>query len=231
MHARYISLIMLGILSFSLGAQNRFSIDDTIRLVSGGTTWGVLHHFVQANNHAGDTLDMHWRKKVIGNPPSAWVVNFADPESNHPDISMIDSLDFYFPDSASSHTTNKFVIGINPHGAVGSANYVFTIFEKQFPADSVKITYQVDVYSSMDVPEWSGQMSVYPNPASEILHIPEVRGQADIAVYNTKGQEFHIPLKSSQENQFDVSTLPAGIYFLRLEEGNEAQLIKISITH
>ena len=87
MYAKALLAAFLSILSVCAQAQARFGVDDSVRLVSGGTSWGVLHHFIQANNYVGDTLQMRWRKTVKRNPPSAWTVNFADPESNHPDIS------------------------------------------------------------------------------------------------------------------------------------------------
>lgn len=231
MHAKYFLIFAMTILSFTSPAQSRFSVDDSVRLVSGGTSWGVLHHFIQANNKVGDTLNMRWRKTVKGNPPQAWTVNFADPESNHIDIGMIDSVDFIFPDSSSNHTFNKFVIGIKPNGALGSGSYTFTIFEKQFPADSVRITFNVQVYTGVGLFEWKQELSAYPNPASDYVYIPSLTGSARVSLYDMKGVELPNLRRINNSSTLNVSQLPGGTYLIRVEEENDVQLIKISIEY
>lgn len=231
MYARALIACFLSILSVSSLAQTRFSVDDTARFVSGGTSWGVLHHFIQANNHVGDTLFMRWRKTVKRNPPSAWQVNFADPGSNHPNIAGLDSVDFIFPDSASNHTYNKFVIGVNPNGALGSGQYIFTIFEQQNPADSLRITYNVEVYTSVGLEDLPANRMVYPIPADDYIHIPSLTPETRLSLRDLFGKEIPIPADAVQSTKLLLPYLPSGYYLLKMSENNEVQVIKISIQH
>lgn len=231
MRARAKLFILMSILSVTTVAQSRFSVEDTLRIVSGGTSWGVLHHFIQAHNQVGDTLNMRWIKRIKGNPPAAWLVNFSDPESNHPDLSLLDSTDFILADSASNHTYNKFVIGINPRGALGTGQYTFSIFETQFPADSVRISYSVEVYTGIGLPEWTDKINAYPNPANDFIRIPSVSEMARVSLYDLTGREVSASPQPENYPFINVSALPSGNYLIRVEEENKVQLIKITIEH
>ena len=231
MRAIALFCVIMSLFTLPLSGQSRFSVDDTMRLVSGGTSWGVLHHFIQANNHTGDTLQMRWRKTVKANPPSAWQVNFADPESNHPNIAGIDSADFIFPDSASNHTYNKFVIGVKPNGATGTGQYIFTIFEKQFPADSIRIYYNVEVYTSFSIRESDLLPGVYPIPAHDFLYLPVLPPGAEVSLHSLAGRELKPTLARGAPAKLDLAEIPAGVYFLQCRKGREVQIIKISIVH
>ena len=59
--------------------------------------------------------------------------------------------------------------------------------------------------------------SLYPNPVKNLLNIKCARPISAIAVYNNIGQ---LLLSSSEKNQMDVSSLRAGIYFVKITDGN-----------
>ena len=189
-----------------------------------------MHHFIEVNNHVGDTLDMRWKKTVKGNPPSAWKVNFADPESNHPDISMIDSVDFILPDSASNWTYNKFVIGVNPNGAVGNGQYIFTIFERSNPADSLRIYYTVEVYTGIHLAEQQLELSLYPNPADQYVYIPSFTAYTKVSLWDVSGREYPRVVRVAG-SRLDVSAVPQGNYILKLEGYGHTEFVKIRIAH
>lgn len=229
MRAKALFSLICSILAVFLTAQPRFSVDDSVRLVAGGTSWGVIHHFIQANNHLGDTLEMRWRKTVKGNPPSAWVVNFDDPESNHPDISGIDSVDFIFPDSASNYTYNKFVIGIDPHGAVGLGEYIFTIFERQFPADSLRITYKVEVFTGLDDTKPALTRGVFPNPACDFVYLPSLKPHGEVSLHALNGTRIPVVTERGQNPRINVAGLPDGNYLLRIKNHREILITRLMI--
>lgn len=71
-------------------------------------------------------------------------------------------------------------------------------------------------------------ISIYPNPVRDILTIENGEGQATI--YNAIGQPVHQVQITNSTQQVNMSDLPKGIYFLRIEKSNgkivAQQLIK-----
>jgi hypothetical protein len=71
----------------------------------------------------------------------------------------------------------------------------------------------------------------YPNPASEILYIqiPEVLTGAEVVIGDLTGRE--VLVKSIYNNQVSISSLPSGIYFLRIKDkkGNYSQTKKLVV--
>lgn len=67
---------------------------------------------------------------------------------------------------------------------------------------------------------------IYPNPVSNILNIKTESQQFDYSIYNVQGQEV---LKSSsvKTSIIDVTSLPTGIYILKLASNNKTESFKI----
>ena len=231
MYAKTLVTAFLSILSLVGLSQSRFSVDDSSRNVSGGTSWGILHHSIQLNNHVGDTLDMRWRKTVQFDPPAAWQVTLVVPDTLYPDIALMDSADFSLPDSASNHTHNKIIIGVDPNGALGSGKYFFTLYERQNPSDTLRISFIVNVYTSANADEYSILTEAYPNPANEYLYIPSLTPEAQLSLRDLFGKEVPVNRDAGGGNKLILPDVPAGYYFLKMTQDNEVQVIKISIQH
>jgi len=58
-------------------------------------------------------------------------------------------------------------------------------------------------------------ISIYPNPASDKLHIDGLVVQ-DVVIYSIDGKEV---LNISNQNTIDVSSLSKGVYFIRVSDG------------
>ena len=75
---------------------------------------------------------------------------------------------------------------------------------------------------------------LFPNPASHKLYV-EYKGEADrleISVINVKGQRiksFDIQKHSNTDSSIDVSNLPSGLYFFKLQAGDKFRFEKIWI--
>lgn len=70
--------------------------------------------------------------------------------------------------------------------------------------------------------------SVYPNPASDIVHIRSAKAIDSATVYNTSGQAV---LETRSADEVDVSMLAAGMYMLRLTDvDGTSTIIKILVT-
>ncbi|MGB0403275.1 MAG: T9SS type A sorting domain-containing protein [Salibacteraceae bacterium] len=60
------------------------------------------------------------------------------------------------------------------------------------------------------------KVSVYPNPASNVLNIENLAGYSQISLVNSIGEVVLSEKINYSSNQFDVSNLPSGIYVLQL---------------
>jgi len=67
-------------------------------------------------------------------------------------------------------------------------------------------------------------ISVYPNPVKNILNINAQKNVEKAEVYNLAGQ---LVLTAKDQNQVDMSTLPAGNYVVRIFSGDDVKSIKI----
>lgn len=226
-------ILIIFCLFFGTGAalaQGRFSVDDNYRFLNKPVSAGILHHYIQARNHTGDTLHMRWKKYVYDNPPAAWLVNFADPQQNRPDISNVDSADFTLPDSA-NWVYNKFVIGINPNDSAGTGRWVFTIFERQNPADSLQIEYEVLITSGLSLEKNAPRLHLYPNPTSGCLYLKGWPLRAEsVTLQNAEGKSFVAKVSTKAGlSALDISHLPKGVYYLSLQNEKQIAIKKIII--
>ena len=65
-------------------------------------------------------------------------------------------------------------------------------------------------------------LSVYPNPASDVLYITADKPAHSIRVYNVYGQEV---AQATDANSINVANLPAGVYIVNAD-GKIARVIK-----
>ena len=68
------------------------------------------------------------------------------------------------------------------------------------------------------------RLSVYPNPAADVLHIDTAEPVSDVAVYSMSGAEV-LRIEGESVRQIDVSGLPAGMYVLKAD-GKVARFVK-----
>lgn len=74
----------------------------------------------------------------------------------------------------------------------------------------------------------SSKIALYPNPASGQLFVEGLRLETgSITVCNINGQNINLPsAKNNNQIVFDVSTLPAGVYYLKLNTQGETAVSK-----
>lgn len=64
------------------------------------------------------------------------------------------------------------------------------------------------------------KISVYPNPAENVLYVDSTDNIQSVKVYNTTGS-IVLSVNSLNGNSIDVSGLPSGMYVVRVQtEGN-----------
>lgn len=87
--------------------------------------------------------------------------------------------------------------------------------------------YEFGAASTLSATEFeldSNVVTAYPNPVKDILYINSKTDIERIAVYNINGQKV---LQSSKTNQLNVSSLPIGMYIVKVEADNAVKNIKI----
>ncbi len=71
--------------------------------------------------------------------------------------------------------------------------------------------------------------TVYPNPVSDKINVSLSNDESAVAVlYNLVGQEVKRTEISAQVSTIDVADLAAGIYMLKVNQGNKSQTVKIT---
>jgi len=74
----------------------------------------------------------------------------------------------------------------------------------------------------------AASFKVYPNPASDRLHVNTDKGAA-ITLINTMGSVVHSRTAESDKISLDVSSLPVGIYFISVENKGERVTQKVIV--
>ena len=141
-------------------------------------------------------------------------------------------------------TENVYVESVSPIGSKGyeeGGNYSVSnwMFAEKIDAGSYYL-YQycpangIAVYRFWDanyVPDGGVEsvavderLSVYPNPAADVLHIDTAEPVSDVAVYSMSGAEV-LRIEGESVRQIDVSGLPAGMYVLKAD-GKVARFVK-----
>lgn len=101
------------------------------------------------------------------------------------------------------------------------------------PIDSLQILFDAWLGTVVGMKEHDNlfNISVYPNPASNVLVVGGQRLTAEgkVAIYNHFGQrleEFAVPDEDPWSCRIEVANYPAGIYLLRIGYGNQALLVR-----
>ncbi len=103
------------------------------------------------------------------------------------------------------------------------------------PADSIvymenfEFEVKAEVNTKINKPD-SNPIAVYPNPFTDILNIniQSANEHLEISLFNMEGQMvFSNSYPNAATTSLDLSTLPVGMYFLRIDTGNEIVSRKI----
>ncbi|HEX8531866.1 MAG TPA: T9SS type A sorting domain-containing protein, partial [Cytophagales bacterium] len=75
-------------------------------------------------------------------------------------------------------------------------------------------------------PETARCLGVYPNPTTGKLRVQTAKG-GTLTLYNTKGERVYRHQAAAAGTQVDLSTLPDGLYLLRVEEESATRTIRV----
>jgi len=144
---------------------------------------------------------------------------------------------------AVTHTAN----GITPAGNTKTWSFTWTAPEENkgditfyasvnaangngFSSGDIIYKTSKKIFSSANrISDYSDALRLYPNPSEGLVNI-EVSSLStvrNLLIYNEKGQEVKRLSLSSGNQQIDLSILPKGLYFLRLQEGESIRFQKL----
>lgn len=72
-------------------------------------------------------------------------------------------------------------------------------------------------------------VKVYPNPVRNMLNIDNLSTEANISIYNMAGQLVISEQAVSGTNSIDLSSLSAGLYIVRMQDGNNVRTEKVQV--
>ena len=156
---------------------------------------------------------------------------------------MYDQLGYY---SNNNQTTPKQVgtdtnwntisLGIYHAGAIKNDNSLWTWGSNYYgeaghgSSSSYTNPEAVDCYESvMDIIEFSGkdQLTYYPNPVKQNLHISSLKNIQKVVVFSIVGQEVMTKSLNSNSIDLDFSQLPAGVYHIKVLTNENTNTLKI----
>lgn len=70
-------------------------------------------------------------------------------------------------------------------------------------------------------------ISVYPNPANDLLNVVFADKLHSVQIYNTIGQSVLAQYPNKEQTRLDISGLQAGIYFVKINTATKQQTVKI----
>ena len=82
-----------------------------------------------------------------------------------------------------------------------------------------------EITSTSELEKANNQVTVFPNPASSSIQILDLEGQQNIEIFNTAGAKVYQNSVFNQD-EINVGQFPAGVYYIRLEDGGVTSFIK-----
>jgi hypothetical protein len=86
----------------------------------------------------------------------------------------------------------------------------------------------IDCVNGIDDPALSLPVKTYPNPATNIISISNLKANTSYVLLNSLGQRIREGITTSAEIKMNVSDLTDGVYFLKMANGQRAQFLKTS---
>lgn len=130
-----------------------FAVSDTTVLLEVTTSNGVAHWYTAITNLTDDTVWMRWiQYRPTDYPSASWTTYFQDPQTWYNPVDGVDSGDFFLDTVADP--MDKLVLQVNHHGIADRGDVYFLVFNRDNPADSVWVHYEVFINQDVKVEEY-----------------------------------------------------------------------------
>jgi hypothetical protein len=128
----------------------------------------------------------------------------------------------------SSVVINKLHITVTPQATVGDIATTMLETLNSIPTPAVTI-HAEELCNSVGVTEThESPFSTFPNPVGDVLHVQSLQTFRSIELVNVAGEAVLLELPDAHSATLDVSGLPCGVYFLRVNGEVQAQKIVIA---
>jgi alpha-tubulin suppressor-like RCC1 family protein len=123
----------------------------------------------------------------------------------------------YFSTQATKTDGSIWAWGNNQSGQLGDGTTISKLIPTQISCPASLAT--------TDFLDATNTISIYPNPAKEILNVNSTNPIVAIVVYNSFGQE--VKSMIGNQSQIDLSTIPKGIYVVKIITNDNQKTVKI----
>lgn len=215
--------------------------NGTVIQVWGGVDEALItwHHLAVVNNTLG-TTKINMKRYTLNAPATVedyfcWyvclgsVVSSTTPELNHTSGACFNSND--------TDTLTYFSAYYKPMGLTGSATFRYVFYDIAHSQDSawIDITFNVTPLAVNEVSK-EVQMTTYPNPANEIIHLNfenlDLNAKVSAEIYDVIGNKVMTQSITAANNRLDVSELANGAYICTVVSDRKSILTKrIVISH
>ena len=94
-------------------------------------------------------------------------------------------------------------------------------------SDTVTMDYGVGVNEAKN-----GSITIYPNPAQDVVNVVSTEVIEQMRVMNFMGQTVYSNTAvNNKKSQFNVSTLQSGVYFLKVTTAKGTKTVKVTVAH
>ena len=203
-----------------------YTTDISGTLVYGSGDVDEMKYYLGVKNNSNAPLDLTVKRLRIDEVAGAkdyfcWGVTFnsgacydADAVTASNPWTSVD--EFSFP----AGTVGILYSYHKPEGNYGIAKYRYYIMSNGMALDSVDVQYNALLSVK---PEKPASISVFPNPANEILNVnvENLSNSGSIAIYDITGKTVLNSLLKNGKNQLDVEALKAGVYFYTIRNNKD----------
>ncbi len=220
-------LIFFSLLFFQLPAQVSLVLDATVISQIGTKNDDAIIAQATVKNESSETKLILWQRNVLS-LTEGWGTAICDKN-----ICYDPSIDAFEFELTAGETGTINVYGY-PGGIEGRAKVELTLTDSADPNNTVSATYDVRsegvVTSTNNISK--SDIKIYPNPTAQYISTMDGSDVDQLIVYNIVGRPVK-KFKANNDNQYDVSQLPIGIYLVRLFNKREQTLktIRLKISY
>jgi hypothetical protein len=182
----------------TVGGTGSASVSGTIIVASISTTL-----FCDSNNLSPNSVGFDW-------------------------VSVVGATDYnvsYSIDGGPTQTANTIASNYQVPGVQPGQSVLFTVASASGTPCFGPVSTTCTLLANSDFD--ADALSVYPNPAQDILYIKDLKFISDISLFNTFGQEVYSLKEVSNNCVFDMSLLADGLYFVKITTQEQIKTIKV----
>ncbi|WP_020539664.1 T9SS type A sorting domain-containing protein [Lewinella cohaerens] len=124
----------------------------------------------------------------------------------------------------------KYLLGFDLHGLFPNSTVLNNMFTRYLVIELTEEDFITDTHTNDLV---TPELVIFPNPATHSIQVTyaSLNGNGSLSVINLEGQTIHkaVLLVNSSTTELDVSTWPAGIYFVKLESSKGSVVRKLIV--